>query len=122
MSLRRLIILCRYLTKPSNYSDSSLKQVLQQILLPTGSMIARRHIDYIEEDNEYLLVHLHGENLSLYWPVKFSKKMLFNMIGETYCLENPHYFEAAGTPVKPEDVVVDDLIFCCAFSIDRDFQ
>jgi len=93
MGLSHRFDLCRaYLSRHRDF-DCSLRDLLEKILLPTCTMLAKPHILNIVEDGAYKRIYLRTIKYPLYWPKNIPLYNLYMIISESLYENDWHYYE-----------------------------
>jgi len=101
---RRLLILRHWLAGRKN--GVGVAELMRFLFARRCVARARPFIEKTEESGDYRIVHLKGAPGPLYYPGEFDPVSLCQVITEHYC-RDWHNYEAAGTVLATDDVVVD---------------
>lgn len=107
MGLKHRFDLCRALFSKHRDFECSFPDLLNKLLRPTCSMLAKPNILKIEEVDAYKLIYLRTIKYPLYWPTNIPIYHLYMIISESLYDDDWHYYEVPETQVKHGDVVLD---------------
>jgi len=107
MGLNHRLNICRAYFSQHRDFDCSWRDMLEKILLPTCTMIAKPNILKIIEDGAYKRIYLRNIKYPLYWPQNIPLYNLYMIICESLYKNDWHYYEVPETQVKSGDVVLD---------------
>jgi len=82
-------------------------ELLKHLLAPISKYKAKKFISEINEDKDYYIVKLVNLANVFYYPKRFGINSLYQVISETYCIDDWHYYEAFETKVGQGDIVLD---------------
>jgi len=101
----RFNILKFYLTGSTPWVD--VEDFLRKMIKPPMSWLGKKKVLKIKSTGQYLEVWLRGLDCPLFWPKYMPQRRLYQVIAEIMYPENWHYYEAFGTFVQGDDVVLD---------------
>jgi FkbM family methyltransferase len=107
MGLNHRLNICHAYFSQHRDFDCSWRDMLEKILSPTCTMIAKPNILKIIEDGAYKRIYLRNIKYPLYWPQNIPLYNLYMIISESLYQDDWHYYEVPETQVKHGDVVLD---------------
>ena len=107
MGIADRLTLARAYFSPTRDFPFAAGEVARGILKEPCTRIGPRFVRSMEEDGDYLVVHIAGIGTPLYWPRALPLFDLYKVITESFYAADWHFYEAPETQVRPGDVVVD---------------
>lgn len=105
LSNRRVLVLAHALR--GRTSGGSLQGFLRNVLSPTCTTVAARHLSAVEDRGDVRAVRLAGDPRTLFFPAAGDLHMLHQVVTEQLEPWMWHYYEVPETRVGPGDVVLD---------------
>jgi FkbM family methyltransferase len=82
-------------------------EMLRFLARPTARAIARRFVERIDEEPDFLICRFRGVSEALAWPKACGRDLLDLVVAETFDERNWHHYARAGTPVTEGEALVD---------------
>ncbi len=87
--------------------EIGVKEILWNVFRPRSKRLAGKYIKDMKKVHDFYQVFLKNYNKPLYYPVSMDLKPLYQVIVESCEPNNWHFYEAEGTTVETDDIVVD---------------
>jgi len=101
--MRRILIFFYWLFKPNTVG---FFEIFAFMIKPKVGAIGERYISSINQDEEYYEVSCKELSSPFYWPKKFGKNGIYQVVAETFDRSDWHHYQAVFR-VLPSDTVVD---------------
>ena len=104
--LSRTALIQAYFDRRRDFSFS-FPRVISGIAKPPCTQIGPKHINRIEESEDFLVVYIKSVEDPLYWPKALPLYDLYKVVTECFYEDDWHFYEVPETTVTPGDTVID---------------